>query len=302
MASLTASVSRLGPVLTISDRRIETGTAICAFSPAGLYWSENLITLSTAYVVADDLIFSACRFDESHLPEDFYTDFDDPRVEEVRLHSALLLAVDDDAGWMTPIPASERIQINQQPDLTVAGVVQELAGLLREYANVTRSARRIEPVSPPCAGGPRYELRQDKPSVDVHALLTAIDLRDHVLMRGLTALSRAVMMFASPFRAEAAYSLFVSLDASFSFVLRKLRESGYTSPTAYDAGQYIELALSDPLTAARYFEGYYEDRIKALHPESRFGVSPYLRFSVSEAYQLARALRAVWRSLILSQH
>jgi hypothetical protein len=38
----------------------------------------------------------------------------------------------------------------------------------------------------------------------------------------------------------------------------------------------------------RYFEDFYNDRVRAFHLGSRFGTLPYLPLSVSDAYQLAK--------------
>lgn len=289
-------------VLSPERSYITSGTCIAAMSPLGIYWRKGPILKSATYVNAGDLIFTACHFDEDHLPEKFYSEFDDPSLEQVRLHGALMLSLDFDHGLALPAPTAHRIQLAQQPDLSDQAVLYEIEDLVRHELGKTQPSRAHLPPPPSCAGGPNYDFRAEDSPIDLQQQIwEAIDLHDYALMRGLASLLQGETMFRSMFRTEALYSLFVSLDASFSLVMRQLKASGLSSPSAYDAQEFIEAAFNDPPSEMRYFEEFYDDRIRALHPESRFGTFPYLPLSVSEGYQLARALRAVWRFLILGQ-
>lgn len=286
----------------IERNYLTSGTTIAAMSPVGIYWQEGPQLPSAAYVNAGDLIFTACHFSDDHLPEEFYTEFDDPRVEQIRLNAALMLSLDFDRGLALPAATSDRMEINEQPDLSDRSVLHEIESLVRDELPKAHLWKGFLPPIPPCVGGPSYDFRAEDPPIELQRQIwTAIDLQDYTLMRGIAALLQGETMFRSTFRAEALYSLFVSLDASFSIVMRQLKAAGHTSPSAYDAAEFIESAFNDPPSGMRYFEEFYDDRIRAFHPESRFGTFPYLPLSVSEGYQLARALRAVWRFLVLGR-
>lgn len=290
------------PKRALEDRRITSGTIVRAMSPAGIYWSDSLVFPGAIYINSGDLIFTACQFDEDHQPSDFYTDFDDPRVEECRLYAALMLPLDYDGGLMLPFPAVGDIETKELFDLADASSVAALeASLRRGLARPHDTERWVRPPPPPCAGGLPYEFNGDRtPVVLQRQLFEAIDVRDHLLMRGLSAYVRSQMLIhATTFRGEGLYALFVSLDATFSLVLRHLRGTGNQAPSAYDAQEFIEAAFGDAPTGMRYFEEFYEDRIRMLHPESRFGTFPYPPISMSEGYQLSKALREVWKLLIL---
>ena len=283
-------------MLSLERSYITSGTCIAAMSPVGIYWQEGPILRSATYVNAGDLIFTACHFGEDHLPKEFYSEFDDPRIEQIRLHGALMLSLDFDQGLALPAPTANCIQVGQQPDLSDRAVLGPIESLVRRVLGEKASSKAHSPPPPPCAGGPSYDIRVGNSPVELQQKIwEAIDLRDYTLMRGISALLQGETMFRSMFRTEALYSLFVSLDASFSLVIRQLKASGHSSPSAYDAQEFIEAAFSDPPSETRYFEEFYDDRIRALHPESRLGTFPYPPISVSEGYQLARALRAVWR-------
>lgn len=289
----------------LEERQITAGTIVRAMSPAGLYWSETVVFPQSLYVNAGDLIFIACRFDEDHQYDDFYTDFDDPRVEECRVHAALMLPLGYDDGLVLPFPASSFVETRERFDLSDSCDVSKLEALLRnELARASfSSVSCLVPPAPPCAGGPTYEFRQDPAPVELQRrIYDAIDVSDHLTMRGLNAYMRSQMLISrTTFIAEGLYTLFISLDATFSLVTHRLRAAGVSEPNAYDAQAFIEQAFGDKPSGMRYFEEFYEDRIKALHPESRFGVFPYPPLSMSEGYQLSKALREVWRFLILNR-
>ena len=82
------------------------------------------------------------------------------------------------------------------------------------------------------------------------------------------------MLCGSGFTEEAAILAFISLDASFNIVLKRLRHSGFKNPTSEDAMQYIARVFSSE-EEGKYFEYYYEQRIKTVHPSSRFGSFPH---------------------------
>lgn len=287
----------------LEDRRITAGTIVRAMSPAGLYWSESIVFSRSRYENVGDLIFTAYHFDDDHQHNAFYTDFDDPRVEEIRVHAALMLPLGYDDGLSLPFPTASFVGTRRRFDLSNLCDVGELEVLLREEIarRFSSSGRFLVPPSPPCAGGPAYEFRQDPAPVELQRrIYDAIDVSDHLTMRGLSAYVRSQMLInRTTFIPEGLYTLFISLDATFSLVMRLLRAAGENEPNAYDAQVFIEQAFGDKPSGMRYFEEFYEDRIRALHPESRFGAFPYPPLSMSEGYQLSKALREVWRFLIL---
>jgi hypothetical protein len=290
------------PASALEDRSITSGTIVRAMSPAGIYWPAPVSFPGASYVNCGDLIFTACHFDEDRQPNDYYTDFDDPRVEEVRLLAALALPLEYDHGLMFPFPSHERIEIAERSDLDDNHAVRNLEVKLRaRLAQQSKhQAKGMVPPLPPCVGGAPYELRTDpNPLTLQRRIFDAIDLTDYLTLRGLCAFLRSQMLTSgSTFQAEGLYTLYVSLDATFAVTLRRLKAKGIGDPTAFDAQVFVEEAFGDEPSGMRYFEEFYEDRIKALHPESRFGTFSYPPLSMSEGYQLSKGLRSVWRLLI----
>jgi hypothetical protein len=103
------------------------------------------------------------------------------------------------------------------------------------------------------------------------------------------------------FALEALYSLFVALDASFSLVCRELRKQGVKNPDAWDAGAFLDAAEGRETDGYPYFADFYVDRVRTVHPESRYGVSPYAPVSNCDVHTLFENLRDVFRLLILGK-
>jgi hypothetical protein len=122
-------------------------------------------------------------------------------------------------------------------------------------------------------------------------------------MRGLGALLRADRCWQHLEIADAAaLQLYVALDASFQMILRLLREQGVSNPTALDAGAFVDAEVFNQRHGpGSYFEDFYEDRIKTMHPSSRFGVFASPPIDADDYYFLRYALVEVYHWLITKQ-
>lgn len=89
------------------------------------------------------------------------------------------------------------------------------------------------------------------------------------------------------------------LDASFSLVCRELRKRGVPNPSAVDAGRFLDEAEGREPEGMPYFGEFYSDRIRLMHPENRFGVTPYPPAMNGDLAHLNLALREVYRLLLL---
>jgi hypothetical protein len=110
------------------------------------------------------------------------------------------------------------------------------------------------------------------------------------------------MCWRHPEIAEAAaIQLYIALDVSFEIVLEILRGRGLANPSALDAGALIDEVFNPGIESGRYFEDYYDDRIKTLHPSSRFGVFPVPPLLADDYYFLRHGLVEVYHWLITGQ-
>lgn len=282
-------------------RQITRGTLIRVMSPAGHYWKNTVRYPEALYSSNDSLIFMACHFDEEIHYGDYYSEFDEPKLEEIRFMASLSLPLGLNSGSITLYPCSLDIRLDEYLDLTHHDVENKIYNYLSTNYMKEFSAYRSHGVFPPLFGGPKYVFYDECfPSMISNDIFRNISLSDHLLMRGLSAWLKASMLRQHrQFSLEALYSMFVSLDASFSLICRELKKQGLDNPSALDAAEYLRIAEGGKGDTAKYFEEFYEIRIKVLHPESRFGSSPYPPAMMSDLYFLERGLREVYRLVLL---
>jgi hypothetical protein len=184
-------------------------------------------------------------------------------------------------------------------DDEVIEAAQQLATRIFDHSDWSRRT-----VPPPACGGPAYQWREAGVNVDnVLNVVCATQLNDHLLMRGLGALLRADMCWQHIEIADAAaLQLYVALDASFQMILRLFREQGVSNPTALDAGGLVNAEVFNQRHGpGSYFEDFYEDRIKTMHPSSRFGMFATPPVDADDYYFLRYALVEVYHWLITKQ-
>ncbi|MBV9827668.1 MAG: hypothetical protein JO001_18700 [Alphaproteobacteria bacterium] len=249
--------------------------------------------------VYDDLIMSAVKIGPptSHcLTADHYTELEFLTFEEIRFLAAIVLSVHPDDGMAYCYPLFEYKDVPVDLDQTTLYAI----GKAQAAELISEAGLNKGTVVPTCAGGPTYETRDvDLNSAAVSEIAQAIDLKDHLLMRGLGCLLRADMCWRHREIAEAAVMLLhVSLDASFQMMLRSLRERGNINPTSRDAGQLLDEVFNPSIETGNYFQDYYEDRIRVIHPFSRLGIFPFAPLAADDYYFLRHALVEVYYWLV----
>ena len=283
--------------------RVERGTLVRVFSPIGLYWKGAFRQPQALYFGGPELVFAACHFNEAKHKGEYYSEFDDPIVEEVLLQSALSLPIGWDGGVISLYPYPWTLRIPDQLDLEDPKVTDDLECMILDSEISPSYSLVTDPPPASSHGGPPYKFRNATMPVELQSeIWRKADPSDHLLVRGLAAWLKArLLMHHQMFTLEALYSLYVALDATFSLVCRKLKEQGITKPDAWDAQAFLEEAEGRPNEGFPYFGDFYVDRVSTMHPESRFGVFPYAPVSNCDAHTLFEELREVFRLLILGE-
>lgn len=99
------------------------------------------------------------------------------------------------------------------------------------------------------------------------------------------------------FMEEVITTLFISMEASFRLIRRRLISEGIQNPNAKDAAGFLGKTFNEePLE--RYFAEYYDNRVATLHPESRFGVFPHAPLMADDYYHLRDSLRDLYIYLL----
>jgi len=131
----------------------------------------------------------------------------------------------------------------------------------------------------------------------------------YVFLRGMYALMKSDMLARYPeFSEEAIVSLHIALDASFSLVVRRLKQQGVANPSAHDAAVWLhqhfdsQFDLPEPQPTEKYFGEFYDQRVMTMHPGSRFGDLPYAPTTNCDICYLRPQLRRVFAYLLLGHH
>jgi hypothetical protein len=237
---------------------------------------------------------------EAHgLNDEHFSELEFLALEEIRFLAGIILAVhpDDGMAWTYPLADHVDVDIGLDED-----ALMEAARHLAPHVSERTSNHdwyRLGAPLPAACGGSAYRWREV--GVDVAKVLgvvRATQLSDHLLMRGLGALLRADMCWQYREIAEAAVvQLYIALDASFWMVLRLLREQGVPNPTALDAGALIDEVFNPGVDTGSYFEDYYQNRIRTMHPSSRFGVFAIAPLDADEYFFLRAGLVEVYHWL-----
>ncbi len=285
---------------------------IMLFKPIGLYPKGCLFTPNSFFSADEDLVFSvtySCSW--KALDEDIaYSEFDWASPEELRTLGAILLSekIGDALVRFYPVTRySPRID-SEYLDLSSRDTVSAVKELLIEKSNKPRP-RSGDDVISECVGGKYQLVSPDRYNLDrLQIFWSKLSVSNYVLMRGITSLIKADMLSCySEFWEEAIIVAYIALESSFHLVCRELKSKGVLEPTANNAARWLYENFDKPFglpepTIEKYFQEFYEDRIKVLHPSSRYGEAPFSPIIHDDYTHLRRSLREVFSYITAGEH
>lgn len=180
----------------------------------------------------------------------------------------------------------------------IAECRHHLLGRIEDQKSHGRPAATVH--TPPKNGGQPYET-YDFGEIKEKVLdcMARLQLADAVLLRGVGALLKAQMAWTHGEFADAAcIYLWIALDAAHSLTLCKLRESGVQNPTSKDASVYLDSVIGFETPWEKFFEEDYENRIRAIHPNNRFGAEVRPQFLADDFYELRHLLIPYFEYLV----
>jgi hypothetical protein len=279
--------------------KLEKGILIRAYMPLGFYPKSVFSMPESSFVIGDDLIFSAVRFQELEI-EDYYIEKEWLKQEEIRLLSALELAVPVEKGkvYAYPHPLCFKIE-DKNYDLSNKNILDQIKNDLTLILQKQKNNfwQTVEP--PPILGGPNYKYNENTQDLKRQInIFKAIDLKDHLLIRGLGALIKGHLLFIHHiFHTEACISMHIAMEATLQIILRHLRKT-MQNPSNKDASLYLGKSFNSKYIPEKYFEEYYKDRILAVHPSNRIGTFPDAPLNSDDFLHLYDDLKSVYDFLI----
>lgn len=259
--------------LKYSYTRVSCGFHVTMMSPLGSYPERSIILEDAALIVESDLCYSVLRI----VREDRgFSEVDALTPLEIPFLASLLLA---HAGL--PYPYGGLVLKAEKPEPLTVELLQECREHL--FKQITDWKAHWDSGSswgwsasihtPPILGGHAYDLSAASDvSEPVRELWIKLSSADPVMLRGLGSLLKAQMAWKHGEFADAALMfLWIALDAAHSLTLQKLRESGVNNPTSQDASNHFNTIAGYETPWEKFFEDDYENRIRFIHPDNRFG-------------------------------
>jgi hypothetical protein len=221
---------------------LDQGVTVRLLSPLGNYPTEGFRHHEAAMVLSPDVCAMPTAFRKVQLPEDYYSEIEFLSPFEVRLLASVILSRVPDSGSILLYPTQLAMQ-RPGPgfDLSEVGALDELMTEFRVFVQSEPQYRKLH--DPPLIGGLAYSFNEHASlrHAHQHEIFDAIEVSDHLVIRGLGALIRAFMLFTfGEFTESAGMSLWVSMEASFEIIKGILRAQGIDKPTAKNAGDFVD--------------------------------------------------------------
>jgi hypothetical protein len=266
-------------------------------SPLGIYPCRSILLADAALIIAPELCFSIIRI----VKEDWgFSEVDSLMPVEIPLFGSLVLS---GAGYPYPF-SGVTIETETQEALDTGCISECRQHLLTSLAEQKGHEGPSAIVHyPPLLGGKNYDLCDcGETTARVRDCIALLDSANPVVLRGVASLIKAQMAWRHGEFADAAcIYLWIALDAAHSLTLQMLRESGIQNPTSRDASDHFNQIAGFETPWEKFFEEDYENRIRAIHPDNRFGAEARPQFLADDFYELNDLLIPYYRYLVTGQ-
>jgi hypothetical protein len=252
--------------------------------------SESFLSEDPSFVVDDAISFSATRAEV----EERYYELAWCTAQEVRLYGSLIIGANPERGKIILYPMRWPVRIvDLGQDLSSSTDLEEirrhLEGEITERFS-TGSDPSLWEELPPFLKKRPYQINSNVWLDHSYQefLWQRIDPESDLMVRGLSHMIKCGMLtsLGRAFLDTACLEIYVAMESTLEIILDRLRQSGYKNPSNRDASDYLLAAFNEPHRLDRYYAEYYDDRIKATHPNSRFGSAKFTPLYVDDLYML----------------
>src|SRR5438270_6468183 len=286
--------------MKLSQVPVERGLQVRLMSPLGSYPADTFTHRMSALVVSPEICFSVVRLKGKDWS---FSEVDNLTPLEIPLLGSIVPSGDAGDPYIYPYPTQQTflLETAADEDFEVQSISKCKNFLLERLKQISSQACNAGlSHRPPAMGGAPYRLIASQHSDRERcANYDRLEVAGPVVLRGVSALIKAHMAWRHGECGEAAgIFLWISLDAAYSLILKRLRESGVINPSSKDAARYFEKISGYDTEWEKFFEDDYENRIRAIHPENRFGAEARPQFLAGDFYELNDMLVPLFQSLI----
>lgn len=283
-----------------SQMPVDRGLSVRLMSPLGSYPANTFIAKRTALVISADVCFSIVRVEGQDWS---FSEIDSLTPSEIPLLGSILLSGETGDPYICPYPTQHELLLETVTQEDFDGqCISKCKDFLLEHVMRSQLVMRHAGFChrPSALGGASYELipsqHCDKQRC---ANLERLEAAGPVVIRGVGSLIKAHMAWKhAEFGEAACIFLWISLDAAHSLILQKLRDSGVVNPSSKDAAKYFDKISGYNTESEKFFEEDYENRIRAIHPENRFGAEARPQFLADDFLELNDMLIPLFQFLI----
>jgi hypothetical protein len=273
--------------MKVSHKQAAKSFRVRLMSPLGRYPTNSFCSESATLIVSPDVCFSIVRVPAGGSG---FSELDCMTAYELPLYGSILLSGEPGSPYLYPYPTDSSVTLKTEhlEDIGEPCIRECRSVLLEEIQRNMEGCATTFWHKPPALGGMKYDivsgymLGSDRLSV-----LRRLETANPLVLRGVNCLLKARMAFQHGELQEAAcIYLWIALDAVHSMVLQKLRATGVVNPTSSDAARYFEKLSGYQTEWDKFFEDDYENRIRAIHPDNRFGAEAIPQFLADDFYEL----------------
>jgi hypothetical protein len=284
----------------LANIKINNVIVLRSLSTLSLLPNNSYVNTNASFVSGEEVSFTATRVTK----DDEYYELAWAYPEEVALMASITIGAHPDFGKVSFFPARWPIYVvDEGQDLSDMKVLTIAESLLR--AQLTESKMNSWEELPPFLTSRPYSFNDNLHLSKAYQLklLHLIDINDSLMIRGLVHLLKTSMLrcLSRSFIDTACLEIYIALEATLEIILRKLRSKGVLNPSNKDASDYLLQSFGESYRLEKYYQEYYEDRIKAIHPNSRFGPAKFPPLFVDDLYMLYNDLLRTYEFLITAQ-
>ena len=263
--------------------------------------NNHVLDTQASLFIRDSICFSITRIRSG---EEYY-ELQWKYPEEIAFYRSLIIGIHPDYGKLFIFPVRWHFYMDDnRQDLSstdfLANVAEKITTEISTKIEKQKNLYKWD-LLPSKFIAASYQFRTVRVSREYQKFLfNQIDIDNDLLIRGLSHLIKCGMLrqFGRMFYDTASLELYISLEATLHIILERLRQNGKQNPTNKDASDYLLERFGESYRLDRYYEDFYDDRIRAVHPESRFGKAMFVPHYVDDLYILYNDLLRNYEFLI----
>lgn len=290
--------------MKIAEHDTERRIALRPLSTLSLLPQMSYLNYDASLVIGEELSFTVVRIVE----DEEYFELAWASPEEIALLASITIGAHPKSGKVHLFPARWPVfVVDEGQDLSNKHVLELAESCLRGVLadkHESRGGNSWEELPPLLISRPYcFNNNVQLTSAYQAFLLRSIDLNNHLMIRGLSHMLKTAMLkcLSRTFVDTACLEIYIALEATLEIILERLRGQGMVNPSNKDASDYLLEAVGESYRLDKYYEAYYEDRIKAVHPSSRYGIFKFTPLYVDDLFMLYNDLLRNYEFLITGQ-